>query len=221
LKVGVVTIGQIPREDLMPQLTEDMGSSIQILEAGALDGMSKEEVAKIAPGPDDYVLVTRLRDGTPVKISKQAIIPRIQKRITRLEDEGAEVILLLCTGEFPEFKSKRLIVRPDRILDSFVRSVVGRGKIGVVAPALEQVPMMKRKWGREGLDVVVRSVNPYVKTDELGAIAEELARASVDLIILDCMGFRKDSREKVRRITGKPVVLPSSLLAHSVRQLVG
>ena len=221
MKVGVVTIGQIPREDLMPQLTEDMGSSIQILEAGALDGMSKEEVAKIAPGPDDYVLVTRLRDGTPVKISKQAIIPRIQKRITRLEDEGAEVILLLCTGEFPEFKSKRLIVRPDRILDSFVRSVVGRGKIGVVAPALEQVPMMKRKWGREGLDVVVRSVNPYVKTDELGAIAEELARASVDLIILDCMGFRKDSREKVRRITGKPVVLPSSLLAHSVRQLVG
>jgi len=221
LKVGVVTIGQTPREDLMPQLTEDMGSAIQILEAGALDGMSREDVAKIAPAPSDYVLVTRLRDGTSVKINKKAILPRIQTCITQLEDKGAELILLLCTGEFPEFKTKKLIVRPDRILESFVRSVVERGKIAVVAPAPEQIPMMRRKWGREGLEVVVKSVNPYTSRDELGAVAEELSKTSVDLIVLDCMGFRKDSREKVRRKTGKPVVLPSSLLAHSVRQLVG
>lgn len=221
MKVGVVTIGQTPREDLISQLIEDMGPNLQILEAGALDGMSKEEVAKIAPGPGDYVLVTRLRDGTPVKINKKAILPKIQRCITQLEEKGAGLILLLCTGEFPEFKSERLIVRPDRILESFVRSVIDRGRIGVVAPAVEQTPIMKRKWGREGIEVIIKSANPYAKRDELGDVADELSKVNVDLIVLDCMGFRKDSREKVLKKTGKPVVLPSSLLAHSVRQLVG
>lgn len=221
MKVGVITIGQTPRDDLMPQLAEDMGPAIQILEAGALDGMSKDEVAKIAPRSGDYVLVTRLRDGTPVKISKKAILPRIQRCVTRLEEKGADLILLLCTGEFPEFKSRNLIVRPDRILESFVRSLIDRGRIGVVAPAAEQTPIMKRKWGRDGIEVIIKSANPYAKRDELGAVADELAKANVDLIILDCMGFRRDSRKKVLKKTGKPVVLPSSLLAHSVRQLVG
>ena len=89
--IGAVTIGQAPRVDIMPELTAILGPEVQVKEAGALDGLSKEEIAAFAPKAGDYVLVTRVADGSSVKVAEQYITPRIKERIQNFFDQGIEV----------------------------------------------------------------------------------------------------------------------------------
>src|SRR5215211_5590228 len=102
-KIGAITIGQSPRVDVVPEMLEILGSSVELIEGGALDGLSAHEVAKLAPRNGDYVLVTRLRDGSSVQIAEHHILPRMQEQVDRAVAEGADVVALLCTGEFPGF----------------------------------------------------------------------------------------------------------------------
>ena len=42
-KIGAITVGQSPRVDLIPEIQPILGDSVEIIQAGALDGLSKEE----------------------------------------------------------------------------------------------------------------------------------------------------------------------------------
>ncbi len=220
-KVGMVTIGQSPRRDVVPEMKAILGPGVEVLEAGALDGLSLQEVRGMAPGPGDYILVTLMRDGTPVKVSKRAILPRIQECIKRLIGEGAELIALLCTGEFPRFESEKLILKPDSLLNRVVQGILPEGKLGVLVPSPDQIDQMRRKWEELGLEVVAESAMPYGPGDEISSAARRLAAESVDLIALDCIGYTIAMKETVRRLTGKPTILPRSILARVMRELLG
>mgnify|MGYP002922345759 FL=1 len=98
-KIGAITVGQAPRVDVTPDI-EPLLRGITLVQRGALDGMTKEELKAIEPEEGDYVLVSRLKDGTSVKMAEKHILPRIQKIITELNEEGMEAILMLCTGQF-------------------------------------------------------------------------------------------------------------------------
>ena len=41
------------------------------------------------------------------------------------------------------------------------------------------------------------------------------------MVILDCMGYTQEMKNEVCRITGKPVILPRTLLARVVREYIG
>ena len=45
-QVGTVTIGQAPRVDITPDLKTIIGDGIEIVEAGALDGLTKKDIEK-------------------------------------------------------------------------------------------------------------------------------------------------------------------------------
>ena len=81
LRVGTVTIGQAPRTDVTPDLMKILGAEVELIEAGALDGLSSEQIAAMAPRPGDYVLVTRMADGTSVKICERAVTPLLRQKI--------------------------------------------------------------------------------------------------------------------------------------------
>ena len=46
-KIGMLTIGQSPRDDILPGLKEIFGKNVEIVEAGALDGLTLEEVERV------------------------------------------------------------------------------------------------------------------------------------------------------------------------------
>jgi len=80
-----------------------LGKGYDILEKGPLDDFTLEDVQKIKIESEHGLLVTRMRDGTEIKITHDILNPMIQKRVAELEAEGVEIILLVCTGRFPEF----------------------------------------------------------------------------------------------------------------------
>ena len=52
-KIGAITVGQSPRVDLIPEIQPILGDSVEIIQAGALDGLSKGEIAKFVPRPGE------------------------------------------------------------------------------------------------------------------------------------------------------------------------
>lgn len=220
LKVGLVTIGQSPRTDVTPTLREIVGSEVEFIEKGTLDGLTKKEIGRFAPTARDYVLVTRLRDETSVRVAKRHILPRIQKCIQELEKTNVDLMLLLCTGEFPEIKTKKLLIMPDKLISSTVWAIVNRGKLGVVVPERKQIPILRRKWKNRRVSLILTTANPYgnIKTSEKAATF--LARKNVDLIVLDCIGFTPKTKELFRNLTKKPIILPQTILGRILKELV-
>lgn len=64
MKIGAVTIGQSPRDDIIPEIRDILGPGVEIIETGVLNGLSLEEIKDFYPEPTDFTLVTRMKDGT-------------------------------------------------------------------------------------------------------------------------------------------------------------
>jgi len=219
MKIGLITIGQSPRGDILPDMMMIMGHGYEVVEAGALDDYTLEEIRGLEIGPDDYLLVTRMRDGTEVRITEEFVVPLLQQRISDLEGEGVGVILLLCTGRFPEFRSKALIVMPSEIVKGAVNAALRRGRLGVVYPARGQTANAEEEWGHEGLEVYADAASPYGPEEEIGELAGRLAGQDLDLILLNCMGFGHGMRQLIRERTGKPVIQANALVARCLKEL--
>ena len=221
MKIGVVTIGQSPRDDIIPEIRDILGPGVELIEAGALDGLSLEEVKDFYPEPTDFTLVTRMKDGTEVKVAEKYIITRLNNCISGLEDKGAEILMLLCTGEFPGIKSKRILLRPDRLLQNIVKGILEKGRLVVIVPSPDQIPTVEKKWGRSDLDVVSEAVSPYTGTKkEIIETANKVKNSNVDLIVLDCIGFNRETKAIFREVTKKPVLLPRTILARIAREII-
>lgn len=218
-RIGMLTIGQSPRADILPTLTEILGEGVEIVEAGALDGKTLDDVRKIPLNPEDYILVSRMRDGTEIKITKKYVLPLMQRKLDELEAKGVRLTVVMCTGKFPQFKSRGLVVTPSEILRGVVEGSIKTGKLGVVFPAAEQVAYAEKEFGRPGVTVYADSVSPYEPRDVDGLV-ERLRRESPDLIFLNCFGFPTELKNRVARETGKPVIQSNTLVARVLRELL-
>ncbi|RPJ08853.1 MAG: AroM family protein [Deltaproteobacteria bacterium] len=220
-KIGMITIGQSPRTDVVPEIKGILGSEIDILEAGALDGLSLEEVKRFSPGKGDYVLCTRMSDGTEVVIAKKFILPRMQRCIDLLTRKGAGIVLLLCTGKFPEFSSKRLLIEPQKILDNFILAFDGKGqRIGLMIPLRDQMGQAEKKYAKMKGQTIMQAASPYGRRDEVALAAKALKKANPHVIVMHCMGYTQAMKDQVREMTGKPVILARSLVGRTLKELL-
>ena len=220
-KIGMITIGQSPREDIVPEMKRFLGEEIEVLEAGALDGLNLEQVRQFQPRKGDYTLCTRMADGTEVVIGKRFILPRIQDQINRLTRKGAEIILLLCTGKFPHFSSKRLLIEPQKMVDHFMLALEGENRrIGLMVPLEAQVEQAGKKYkGLKG-GLSIQAASPYAPGDEVTLAAKALKRNRPGVVVMHCMGYTLAMKDRVREITGVPVILARSLVARTLKELI-
>ncbi len=219
-KLGFVTIGQSPRDDIVPGMLRYLPPGVEILQAGALDGLTAAEVAAGAPGPGDYVLTSRLRDGSAVTFTRGFVLPLLQAAVARLEAEGADLLAVLCTGTFPDLETRHLLVEPERIFHAACAGVAGRLRLGALIPLPEQVAQAERRWRQAGVDAVVRAASPYGPVEQVAAAARELKAAGAALVALDCFGFTEPMRRVARREAGCPTMMANSYLARVLGELL-
>ncbi|MCL4370582.1 MAG: AroM family protein [Chloroflexi bacterium] len=206
---------------MIPEIQAILGDDAEIIEAGALDDLTREQIAGIAPKQGDYVLVTRLRDGTSVQVAEHHILPLMQGRIDQVIAKGAEVVALVCTGEFPAFDCSRLLIEPQKVLYHFVAGVAKERRVGVVIPAPEQIEEATRRWktaGGSALEVIAAS--PYRDILELEEASRRLKSWEADLVVLDCMGFTTSHKARTAELTGVPTVLPRTVVARALAELL-
>lgn len=218
-KIGAITVGQAPRTDLIPEMEPILGKSIEIIQMGGLDGLTKEEIAAFRPLPGDHVLVSRLADKTSVTFGESHVLPRLQTCIHELEKKEVSLILFLCTGEFPDnFKSHVPLIFPNKLLSGLIPAI-GSRFLTVLTPAREQMDQGIKKWSPHAGQVHMIAVSPYDGPDEVLKAARAIPEET-DLILLDCIGYTVEMKERIQALTGKPVILPRTLTARMICELV-
>jgi protein AroM len=221
VKLGAVTIGQSPREDVVPEIREILGTKVKIIERGALDRLNLEEIRLLSPNQSDELLITRMRDGTEVRVARRHIVPRMKEAVSELVAESIEIVLMLCTEEFSEVRSSAILLHPGRMIRNIVNAVMEEGRLGVVLPSADQIPIMKERWKCCYRDVVIDAVSPYTATEtELAEVGMRMRHSQVDLVVFDCIGFNRKAKSIFREILKKPVLLPRTLLGRIAKELL-
>jgi len=219
-KIGLLTIGQSPRLDLTKDLAPILGPEVDILEYGALDELSLEEIEALAPSPGEPFQVTLLRSGQEVHLRKPPIIPLLEKGVVRLNEQGARAIIIWCTGDFPDFASKAPVIKPDPIMRNVVAAVQPSGTLGILCPAQDQCPQIRAKWESMGYRCYVEGYSPFKPVEDLAAVMGRIPQDEIDMMVLDCMGMKTAMKRQVKELTDKPVILPLSLIARIVTELI-
>jgi len=220
--IGIVTIGQSPRDDVVPDMKRLSGIEAKILECGALDGLSLSEIEQLAPGEGEYPLATRLRDGSHVIVSRDRLVPRMQKCVDSLVAQGADIVLILCFGEWPPFESAKLVIRPLEPLCAFISALADtQDKIGVMVPAAGQIDEFEKKLDQRGNAVKAVYASPYSTEalDEVSNAARSLREDGAGIVAMVCPGYTLEMKRIVQRITGKSVVLARSMMAYMIKEL--
>lgn len=221
-KIGFITIGEAPRQDIMADIEPLLSGQLEILQTGALNNLSMEQIRELAPGKGDTVLVSSLRNGISVEMAEEKILDRLQECIRELEDKGAEGIMFLCTGDFGNiFSSKVPVVYPNKLMYAVVQTLCTDGKLNVLVPDADQIEEAEKQWGRDGLRVTAVHLSPY--TNSLQQFREKLAAAAFSdaaYIVMDCMGYSAEMKRTAVEVTGKKVILPRTLTAEILKEIV-
>ena len=217
-QVGFVAIGQSPRADILEDLKPFLGS-LEILERGALDGLSPNELEAVAPLPEETPYISRLRDGGQVLLSPEKILPLLQKALDSVVGRGAEMVVVQCTGSFPTLQCPVPLLFPNRLLHGFVKGVLPpESTLGVVVPLSEQAATARESWNSITPHVHTVSLSPYL--DLAAGVEECQTLEGCDLTVMDCLGYTIRHKEMLKRLLNIPIVLARTVVARAVQELI-
>lgn len=216
-RIAFLTIGQSPRHDLSGVVERALPPGVEISHLGALDGIDREEIdARFASRSGQPWLISKLADGTVITLDVEAIGVRLQLCIERLEAQGAEIIVLLCTGEFPGLTTDRAtLIEPDAVMCRTVAGLLGTRQAGILLPLPEQVDEARAKWSVLGKPPLFAFASPY-DGDAAGLIcaAREVLDAGAQVLVLDCMGYRPEHKQALRAAgIAQPVLVSGVVMA--------
>lgn len=217
--IGAVTIGQTPRDDIVPELEVALGTRYKILQVGALDGLNEEEIVNQHRKFGGRLYVTRLRNGAEIRVREDFVSPRLKECLRSLQDR-TDLILLLCTGDLPSIRVNCPVLHPGRILQDITRSLDVKS-LGVLTPAAEQVKSQRKRWRRLVRNVVVSHVSPYGPLEAFETAAKELRPKRPDVVVMDCIGYTQQMKRIVLAYLDRPVLSASTLLAKVAAEILG
>lgn len=220
-KIGLITIGQAPRSDVAPIIEKYLEGKAELVQAGVLDGLTAAEVKeRYSPGPGEYVLTTRMADGSGAVISRERIKPVLQGKVESMEAAGISTILLACTGVFPGLHTATAhLIEPDQIIPPVVQAMLGGRRLGLIGPLPEQEGGMNEKFAADGVQLPFAAASPYTGTEADFRAAAERLRGQADVIVLDCMGYVEQHRQWAAS-AGVPAVLSNALMGKLIAEMV-
>jgi len=224
LTIGFATIAEAPRDDVIPTMRELLPHDVRLIERGNLNGLSQAEIEALAPEPGEVGIVARLKSGGETLLSHKKIYPRMQRLVDELvEDEGADLIVILCGADWSAIQSPKLVVNPGKVFPSVISALANGRKLGIIKPSAGQVNQEKEKYRMLGIDATVTAASPYTGEERLELArraAEEIREAGCDLVWMTCIGMDEAMREVVGAVTGKPIILARSILGRIITELV-
>ena len=173
-KIGLITVGQAPRSDVVPDMAAILGGDVEIVEAGALDGLGHDQIAPLAPEGDDEIL----RACAIVEKPATETAPKFDfdsSDLTQAErDVLAQVAKCLTTGPL-KGRSVQLVGRADPRGETEYNMTLGGKRANAVHGFMSQLGVDKAKM-------------------------KETSRGELDSSGTDEDGWRRDRRVDLRLI---------------------
>jgi len=202
--IGALTIGQSPRPDLVAPLIDWLPKNCQIIQAGALDGLTKASLPPVHDGT--YPLTTRMRDGSLVMIEESFLVAKLQQTLDQLEEQGVIVTILLCAGTFSKLKGTRPLVNPFSIGRTVLHSL-GLTKIGLIAPIKEQEAPIRQRWLAAGFQPTVWTADLAQQGNQFSQqLNEQIETNHLECIVLDYVGHPTVQVAKLRKTAVIPLI---------------
>ena len=218
--LAAITIGQAPRTDITADILPLLSAGMELREYGALDDYSYEEImARFAPAEGDEVLVSRMRDGRQAMFAERFVTPLVQEKIDQAETEGADAIILFCTGVFPKFRHRVLLLEPQELFHSVVEKLADGRKIGLMVPTANQVEQAYHYWGESGVDIEVTHASPYGAFEDVRKAAGFFRGKDLAFVCTDCMGYSVAMKRAIEKESGLRVMLPRTLVVRILDEL--
>ena len=203
-RIGALAIGQSPRPDLIAPLASLLPCNCDILQAGALDGLTQDELPSETHGP--YPLVTRMKNGAGVMVDESFISSRLQKALDFLEANGVVATLLLCAGTFSELHGTRPLYKPFKVARDLLDTLNFRS-IGLITPVEEQKNPIRERWEGLGWETAVW-------TDDLSRqdqafhqrLNAHIHANKLDCIVLDYVGYPVEQVAQLQKSVNLPVI---------------
>lgn len=200
MTLALVTIGQAPRTDLLPDVAELL-KGVDWLERGALDLLTPSDIAALAPRDGEGTLVSRLRDGSSATLSRERIGPLLDGAIARAIEAGATRVVVMCTGRLDHGPAPVPVHHAEDLAHEVMGSLIGDGFLGVLCPLPSQIGDIAARWQqRLGRPVAVAAVDPYTASlAQLEAAAASLVAQGAGHLFLDCIGYTQDQANAAQR----------------------
>lgn len=216
-RIGFATIGQSPRSDTVPAIVADLGTVVEVVEAGALDGLDDAAIARLGPRPGEYSFATRLADGRQVVLGKGAAEARLATVLERLDRDRLDMIVVLCAGTQLPKLDHTLLIEPQRIVDGLTAALAANVKtLGIVLPLERQVAHFRLE-AEVSAELRVTHASPY-EGDRFAQAGKDLA--GCDLVVMHCMGYCSAMQAKVAAASGAPTLTAPRLVAGVLKQLL-
>ncbi len=214
-RIAFVTIGQAPRDDVVPELLMLLGlgpGDATCRQFGALDGLTQQDLAAAAPGLREGRLHTRLQGGGFVVVGSGLVARRLGPLLQQLDAGGYDLIALITTGVFQPLRLRTPFVHGQQAVDAWIGALVmGDCELGLIYPLAQQ----HRGFAHGTLVQNARAVDAAGGTDRLDQAASRLGRAH--LILMHSVGYSEAMARQVAAQTGKPVVTARRIIAGAMR----
>lgn len=213
-RVAFVTIGQSPRDDVVPDILRSLDGPIESLEYGILDEVSRDGLFEASPGPNDPALLTRLRDGSDVVLSMDWTSQRVREVYRDVAVREIDLVVLMSTILGDTVAPAGATVYCDRVIDRAVAGFAQAGqKVGIVLSLGGQEDHIAH--GNGGFDWVLVAIARPGDRKALSTALKILG--GCDIIMLHSVSYSEADREVAKQISGKPVVLARHLVINAIR----
>ncbi|MCP4424466.1 MAG: AroM family protein [Chloroflexi bacterium] len=203
-RIGVLTIGQSPRPELVAPLINRLPEKCQIIQAGALDGLTK--VALPPAHNKTYPLTTRMRDGSSVIIEESFLAAKLQQALDQLERQGVTATILLCAGTFANLQGTRPLFKPFTVGRELLNSLNFK-KIGLIAPIKEQETPIRQRWLAVGFQPTVWTADLAQQDKQFcQQLGEQIESNRLECIALDYVGHPEPLVARLRATAVIPLI---------------
>jgi len=188
---------------------------------GVLDEFSLQEIQSFTYQDDEEVLATLSREMIPITIPAREVYSRMQSKIDDLEKSDVDVIIVVCTGKFPDLQSRAPLILPSEALALNV-AAIARGKtVSVFVLLPQQVEQLRKKWQAVGVEPIIYTVSPFSHKSKsyFYEISKKLEEDGSLFIVMDCMGYDSSMKQIVSEVSGKLVITARTLLSKVISEL--
>lgn len=217
--ISVLTIGQTPRPDISRDLRQLLPQDWELREYGALDGLSRQQAEQLCGYRGiGELLVTRMAgDNRQIELAADSVFARLQNCITLAEQEGADLHLMACTGNFPTYRHEKTILYPG-VCQRQAALKTGK-RVGVLIPNAAQQAQIAGWWQECGAtDIVLAVADPFGDPAGILSAADNLKEQGADCICLDCFGYTLAHQNAAAKAADVPAVLPRAVLCQLAKE---
>lgn len=214
-RIAFITIGQAPRDDVVPEILGMIERPLLCDQFGALDNASAEEIARHAPAPGEESLYTRLASGDHVIVSSSFVEGRLDEVVRRTDDAGYDLIAIITTGVFRPFGARTPLINGQHVVDAWIESLVmDDSRIGIIYPLKRQIAERDLR----GHATTIRNPRAQASSGESRSLEEAAAQLKgCDLVLMHSVGYTEAMAQQVAGLTMAPVVTARRVIAGAIR----